>query len=382
MKKDTLDKIVSRLDSLSTDELRRIFLRMASDKGLLQDVFDALRDGLILFDTEGHARLANHAAAKIYARPLHELLTVPFETLVGNTCRWEDLRNSGIAISRDLQVNYPEPRHYNFFMSPVGEGEEYLLLIRDDTETRMQGEEDAEAQQMNLLTYLSSAVAHEIGNPLNSLGLNLQLLQRKLKKLPAADREKMEPLLEDALGETRRLDPLLHQFLQSMRPTRPQRRPVDLADIIDKVINTLTPEIAPRGIAIHTELDEKQPELSADGDQLFQALYNLIRNAYQSIPGSDGGIFIATDHSDAEVRIVISDTGSGISHEVMGSMYEPFRSTKKKGNGLGLLIVRRIIKDHGGSLSFFSKEGTGTTVTITLPRADKVVRLLPQGKEI
>ncbi len=380
MKKDTLDKIVSRLDSLGTDELRGIFLRMAADKGLLQDVFDALRDGLILFDAEGHARLANRAAAKIYARPLHELLSVPFETLVGNTCRWEELHNSGIAISRDLQVNYPEPRHYNFFMSPVGEGAEYLLLIRDDTESRMQGEEDAEAQQMNLLTYLSSAVAHEIGNPLNSLGLNLQLLQRKLRKLPAQDTEKLAPLLDEALAETRRLDTLLHQFLQSMRPTRLQRSPVNLADIIGRVISTLTPEIAPRGIAIHTELDEKQPELSADGDQLFQALYNLIRNAYQSIPGESGGVFIATAHSDSEIRIVISDTGTGISHEVMGSMYEPFRSTKKKGNGLGLLIVRRIIKDHGGSLSFFSKEGTGTTVTINLPRADKVVRLLPQGE--
>lgn len=380
MKKDTLDKIVSRLDSLGTDELRGIFLRMAADKGLLQDVFDALRDGLILFDAEGHARLANRAAAKIYARPPHELLSVPFETLVGNTCRWEELHNSGIAISRDLQVNYPEPRHYNFFMSPVAEGAEYLLLIRDDTESRMQGEEDAEAQQMNLLTYLSSAVAHEIGNPLNSLGLNLQLLQRKLKKLPAQDAEKLAPLLDEALAETRRLDTLLHQFLQSMRPTRLQRSPVNLADIIGRVISTLTPEIAPRGIAIHTELDEKQPELSADADQLFQALYNLIRNAYQSIPGDSGGVFIATDHSDSEIRIVISDTGTGISHEVMGSMYEPFRSTKKKGNGLGLLIVRRIIKDHGGSLSFFSKEGTGTTVTINLPRADKVVRLLPQGE--
>ena len=378
MKKDTVGKIVERLDSLGTEELRRIFLRMASDKGLLQDVFDALRDGLILFDAEGHARLANRAAAKMYASPLHELLAQPFEVLVGNTCSWEDIVGSGVAVTRDLQVNYPEQRHYNFFITPVGDGSEYLLLIRDDTETRMQGEEDAEAEQMNLLTYLSSAVAHEIGNPLNSLGLNLQLLQRKLKKLPPQEWESVAPLLEGALDETRRLDTLLHQFLQSMRPTRPQRRPVDLADIVNRVISTLTPEIAPRGIAVHTELDAHQPELSADPDQLFQALFNLIRNAYQSIPGSDGGIYIATAHTDSDVRINISDTGTGISHEVMGSMYEPFRSTKKKGNGLGLLIVRRIIKDHGGSLAFASKEGTGTSVTITLPRADKVVRLLPE----
>lgn len=377
MKQDTIDKIVTRLDHLSPEELRSVFMRLVSDKGLLQDVFDALRDGIILFDAGGQARFANKAASAIYARPLRELLRTPFETLTGGTCHWDELCNSGIAITRDLQVNYPEPRHYHFHMSPIAGGSEYLLLVRDDTEQHTRGLEDAEAEQMNLLSFMASAVAHEIGNPLNSLGLNLQLLQRKLTKLPEADQAKLTPLLETAMEETKRLDTLLHQFLHSMRPTRLQRENVNLNTLIERVLETLDPEIAPRGISVHLELSEALPELSADSAQLFQALYNLIRNAYQSIPGEDGGIYIQTAYNDNDLRIVISDTGTGISHEVMGSMYEPFRTTKSKGNGLGLLIVRRIIKDHGGTLGFASKEGTGTTVTITLPRADRVVRLLP-----
>lgn len=377
MKQDTIDKLVTRLDHLSPEELRSVFMRLVSDKGLLQDVFDALRDGIILFDAHGQARFANKAAAAIYARPLRELLRTPFETLTGGTCHWDDLRNSGIAITRDLQVNYPEPRHYHFHMSPIAGGSEYLLLVRDDTEQHTRGLEDAEAEQMNLLSFMASAVAHEIGNPLNSLGLNLQLLQRKLSKLPEENQAKLTPLLETAMEETRRLDTLLHQFLHSMRPTRLQRETVNLNTLIERVLETLDPEIAPRGISVHLELSEGLPELSADSTQLFQAIYNLVRNAYQSIPGEDGGIYIQTAYNDNDLRIVISDTGTGISHEVMGSMYEPFRTTKRKGNGLGLLIVRRIIKDHGGTLGFASKEGTGTTVTITLPRADRVVRLLP-----
>ena len=377
MKQDTLDKLVTRLDHLDPEELRSVFMRLVSEKGLLQDVFDALRDGIILFDPAGQARFANKAAAAIYARPLRELLRTPFETLTGGTCRWDDLRNSGIAITRDLQVNYPEPRHYHFHMTPIAGGSEYLLLVRDDTEQHTRGQENAEAEQMNLLSFMASAVAHEIGNPLNSLGLNLQLLQRKLSKLADKDKASLSPLLENALEETQRLDTLLHQFLQSMRPTRLQREAMNLNTLIEQVIETLDPEIAPRGISVHLELSESLPELSADSSQLFQALYNLIRNAYQSIPGDDGGIYIQTAYNDNDVRVVISDTGTGISHEVMGSMYEPFRTTKRKGNGLGLLIVRRIIKDHGGTLGFASKEGTGTTVTLTLPRADRVVRLLP-----
>lgn len=377
MKQNTLDKIVNRLDALGPDELRQIFLRLAADKGLLQDVFDSLHDGLILFDSKGQARMANRAAAAIYGKPLHELLRVPFDELVGHTVAWQELRGSGIAIRKDLQVNYPEPRHYNFLMSPVADGTEYLLLVQDDTEIRTRGEENAEAEQMNLLSYMAAAVAHEIGNPLNSLGLNLQLLKRKLTKLPERERTALEPLLETSLGETRRLDTLLRQFLQSMRPTTLRRGSVQLNELIRRVLDVLDPEIAPRGIAVHLDLAEKLPELSGDEAQLFQALYNLIRNAYQSIPGNEGGLYIQTAANDCDVRVVISDTGTGISPEVMGSLYEPFRTTKKKGNGLGLLIVRRIIKDHGGSLGFAGKAGVGTTVTITLPRADRIVRLLP-----
>ncbi len=376
MKRDTLDKIVNRLEHLDTEELRHLFMRLASEKGLLQDVFDALRDGLILFDSEGAPRFANKAACAIYGRSIKELLHVPFERLVGGTCTWQEVCGSGIAISRDLHVNYPEERHYNFLMSPVADGSEYLLLIRDDTERLAAGEEDAEAEQFNLVTYMASAVAHEIGNPLNSLGLNLQLMQRKLAKLDADAQEKLSPLLESALGETRRLDTLLRQFLQSVRPGRIQREAVQLNELIARVLEVLEPEMAPRGIGIQQSLSKDLPELSADGGQLFQVLYNLIRNAFQSISG-DGGIYIQTDYNDTDVRVLIGDNGSGISHEVMGTMYEPFRTTRKKGHGLGLLIVRHIVKEHGGTLSLASREGIGTTVSITLPRADRVVRLLP-----
>lgn len=378
MNKDTLDKIVSRLDRLGTEELRQLFLRLASDKGLLQDVFDALRDGLILFDASGVARFANKAAERIYNRPLRELIREPFERLTGGTCRWEDLHRSGVAITRDLSVNYPEPRHYNLLMSPVAQGEEYLLLIHDDTEGLASREENEEAEQFNLITFMASAVAHEIGNPLNSLGLNLQLMKRKLAHQSDSAQETLSPLLESALRETRRLDTLLRQFLQSMRPGSLRREPVQLNNLLARVLEVLEPEIAPRGISVHESYSENLPELQADPGRLFQVFYNLIRNAYQSVPGPDGSIQVLTDYNDTDVRVIVSDTGSGISHEVMGSMYEPFHTTKKKGNGLGLLIVRHIIKEHGGTLGIASKPGQGTLITVTLPRADRVVRLLPQ----
>lgn len=376
MNKDTLNKIITRLDQMDSRDLGSLFLRLAADRGVLQEVFDALRDGLILFDADGKPSLVNRTACTIYGRTLNSLMQETFEALVGGTCKWEEIRGSGVAITRDLQVNYPEKRHYNFLITPVGDTGGYLLLIQDDTEVRVRDEEDAEAQQFNIISFMASAVAHEIGNPLNSLGLNLQLLQRKLSKLPENQRASLDPLLESSLGEVKRLDLLLRQFLQSMRPSALKREKTHVNDILRQVIRVLEPEIAPRNITVRQALEKGLPELYADPAQLFQAFYNIIRNAYQSIPG-EGDLYIQTDYNDHVVRIQIQDSGTGISHEVIGSMYEPFRTTKKKGNGLGLLIVRRIIKDHGGALSFASKEGQGALVTITLPRADRVIRLLP-----
>lgn len=377
MKRDTIEKIATRLDNLGAADVRRLFMRLAAEKGLLQEVFDALRDGLILFAADGTARFANKAACSIYNRPMRELLREPFERLASGTCTWEELQSSKVAIVRDVHVNYPASKHYNFFISPLAGAQEYLLLVRDDTEAQERREENAEADQFNLLTFLTSAVAHEIGNPLNSLGLTLQLMKRKLEKMDARNRRTLGELVDGSLQETQRLDAMLHQFLESMRPTTPVRSKVQVNDVIIRVLRALAPEIAERGAAIQSELPENLPEISADADQLFRAFYNLIRNALQSLPGSQGGISIRSSFNDSDIGVIIGDNGSGISHEVMGSMYEPFRTTRKKGHGLGLLIVRHIIREHGGTLSLTSREGLGATVTITLPRADRIVRLLP-----
>ena len=380
MKRDTIEKIATRLDNLGTADVRRLFMRLATEKGLLQEVFDALRDGLILFSADGTARFANKVACSIYNRPMRELLREPFERLVSGTCSWQELQDSKAAIVRDVHVNYPTSKHYNFYISPLAGEQEYLLLVRDDTEALEHREETVEAEQFNLLTFLSSAVAHEIGNPLNSLGLTLQLMKRKLDKLEKIDaksRRVLDELLESSLQETQRLDAMLHQFLESMRPTTPVRSKVQVNEVVTRVLRVLAPEIAERDVAIQSELPSDLPDISADADQLFRALYNLIRNALQSLPGTNGGISIRTSYNDSDIGIIIGDNGSGISHEVMGSMYEPFRTTKRKGHGLGLLIVRHIIREHGGTLSITSRAGLGTTITITLPRADRIVRLLP-----
>jgi len=117
-----------------------------------------------------------------------------------------------------------------------------------------------------------------------------------------------------------------------------------------------------------------------DGNQIKQALYNLIKNAFQSLPASGGLIEISTKVTDYEMTLTIRDHGSGISPEIMGSLFEPFHSTKSTGSGLGLLIVRRIMREHGGNIEIESEEGKGTSVILYFPRQHKNVHLLEDSQ--
>ena len=138
----------------------------------------------------------------------------------------------------------------------------------------------------------------------------------------------------------------------------------------------MAPELEERNVKVSLELAKRIPLLKLDGNQIKQALYNVLKNAFQALPASGGRIDILSSATDYEVTLIIRDYGSGISPEVMGSIFEPYSSSKSSGTGLGLLIVRRIIREHGGKIEIESQKNEGTTVTLSIPRQDKNVRLL------
>ncbi|MCX8237302.1 MAG: ATP-binding protein [Akkermansiaceae bacterium] len=386
MKSAVLEKILSRLDQIEPEEVQALLSRLVREKGFLQKVFEALQEGVLLLDTAGGISFINHAGCRFFGTSPEEAQGKPLEEVVRGV-DWSALMQSNRrTVSRDLEVFYPENRYLNFYLSPVAEEGEadlgHVMLVRDVTRSRQEAEKEMESEKLNALTLLAAGVAHEIGNPLNSLSLHLQLLERRIRDLPEDDQKPLTDHLGTARTEISRLDTILKQFLQAMRPTNPEREATELHKLLEESLLALSPELESREIPVKLDFALDLPSLDLDPTQIKQALYNVIRNAYQAVDQGEGEIFIQTHVTDYEVRLSISDNGSGISPEAMGAMFEPFKTTKVEGTGLGMLIVRRILREHGGELEVESEEGVGTKVTLCFPRTDKRVRLLEDSAPI
>jgi signal transduction histidine kinase len=219
-------------------------------------------------------------------------------------------------------------------------------------------------------------VAHEIGNPLNSLHIHLQLLERKLRKVPESARNDLQNALEVAKGEIQRLDTIVQQFLGAIRPAHLEVSLENINTLVRESVDFLAPEIEDRGITVEENLRADLPLAEVDRTQIKQAFFNVIKNAFQAMR-SGGVLKISTVPHDNFIRITFSDTGGGISPADMSKIFEPYFTTKAGGSGLGLLIVRRIVREHGGEIDLVSHDGEGLELSIRLPLRDQRVRLLP-----
>ena len=387
MTRGFLDKLIERIGLVQPGEVQNYLVEIAREKGFLETIFNAILEGVIVTDPKGRIIYLNRAACGFFGIEAASNLGKPLGDVIRGL-DWSALSGLGVGVvNRDLEVFYPENRFLNFYVVPLmsdeseGGNREMVggaVILRDITQSRRATQETIETERFSALTLLAAGVAHEIGNPLNSLDIHLQLMQRELRKLPAKARAGVEESVHVARAEVSRLDHIITQFLRAIRPQPLDLRPVNLNGVVEESLQFLAAEIQDRDILVETKLDKNLPALNLDSDQIKQAFYNVSRNAFQAM--KSGGILrIRTSVDETHVNVSFSDTGGGISPEHIGRMFEPYFTTKAGGNGLGLLIVRRIVRAHGGEVVLESAPGRGLTLTIRLPRADRRVRFLKQA---
>ena len=204
-------------------------------------------------------------------------------------------------------------------------------------------------------------------------------MERSVQELRDGAKAELQQSIDVARSEVNRLDSIVTQFLRAIRPSRPQLRPENVNAIVEEAVRFFAPEIQDRGIVVKQELRADLPLLQLDRDQMKQAFYNVIKNSLEAMK-RHGTLRIHTDLDDTHVLIRFVDTGGGMSAENLSRVFEPYFTTKPAGTGLGLLIVRRIVREHGGELSIESEKGKGLTLTIRLPYIEKRIRMLEAGE--
>lgn len=383
-KHSSLDRVLGRLDTLDPVNLTNLVQRLARERELFEDIFNTLQEGVLVITLDGEIEYANLAA--------HRLIGLGEDGLVGETL-WRlvpGLRASlGIAldddpalpvVTREFELAYPEPRTVQLYMVPFAEqhagARRFAVILSDITRTKQNTEERIEDERTSSVLLLAAGVAHELGNPLNSLTIHLQLINRKLKKLRASkETESVAESIRICEGEVKRLDGIITNFLEAIRPQPPDLRETQLTEVLTEVLAFQQRELADRGIRVEAETREDLPVVMADRNQLKQIFFNILKNAVEAMqPGGRLRIKARTD--DDMVYLAFGDSGAGIKQEDLTRLFQPYHTTKPGGHGLGLMVVQRIMREHGGQIGIESKEGVGTVVTLQFPRKDRRVRML------
>jgi len=222
-------------------------------------------------------------------------------------------------------------------------------------------EQLSRAEHLSTLGEMVAGISHEIRNPLGIIKSSSELLKKKM-----AEYDPSNSIPDIIIEESIRLNNIITDFLNFAKPKIPNLMACNVETVLEKNINFLASHTEKEGYAVEKNYDNNIPEITADSDMLYQAFLNILINAMQAMP-EGGKIHVAVQSTDNTVKIFFEDEGEGISQDIMEKIWDPFFTTKAKGTGLGLGIVKNIIESHNGGIQISARPGAGARVKVELP---------------
>ena len=360
------------MDGERTDEALRQDARDAALRALIRGTTDAV----VFIDEHARIRRLNPSCAQMFGYEEGELLGRDVTMLMPEryACEHADYidryerTGERRAIGRIRMVDGRRKDGSTFPLElsvteVVGDDTKYAAFMRDVSKQQALQQRVVDSERLAAVGMTASLFAHEVANPLNGMQMHVQLLQRHAQRNQADDKTMRH--LSVLTEEIRRLEGLLREFRAFQTASVGALVPLDIESVLDRALRFSLPE---DGIEVRRDLTQPLPFVLGDPNKLQQVLINLIKNAVEAMP-EGGALSVAIHPADGDLIVIeISDTGCGIPEGV--DVFEPFRTTKTNGSGLGLPLVNQIVAAHGGTVTYRSAPERGTTFVLSLRAAD------------
>ncbi len=373
-----------KIEKLSTEEIKTLVRYQAGENELLGIVLQQLNTGIIVTNRNGRVLTCNDSAKRLMPqqRSMSE----------GSTLRYV-IKDSSIAefIEEAIQtMEMDESQEQEFYiqrgesvctilircimfessfepMTVSDSRHRFVFIINDISEERRKDAQLHRSESLASLTTVAAGVAHEIKNPLASIGIHLQLLRKAFEKKRELTAESAARYLDVIDEEIERLNSIVVDFLFAVRPMDVRLRLESVNRILTDVISFVSYELSEYGIHVETDLAEYLPKLRIDENLFKQVILNIVKNAMHAMEDNGGSLSFKTRNNGDSIDILISDTGIGMDESTQNKIFEPYFTTKASGSGLGLTVVFKVMKEHGGDISVQSTVGKGTTFILSLP---------------
>ncbi len=382
-----IQRALNKLSKLNEQQIHALMYDLARSNDQMETVLDSIADGILVSDQNNRVILVNKAAERLISAHEQE----DSEKIIWDVIDDKDIADFAREIisreepSSDREFTLQDPyRILSVKVMPLvrkGEVHGNLIHIKDISEKRFRETRLRRAENLASLTNLTAAVAHEIKNPLGSISIHIQLMERILTTDKNSELRKYLDIIDE---EVDRLNRIVMDFLFAVRPIDISFELHDLNILLHETLDFLKYELEEAKIGLREKYQTDIPHILLDEKFIRQAVLNIVKNAINAMPHG-GALTVQTHFSGSEVQLKIGDTGCGMNEDIMEKIFEPYFTTREFGSGIGLTIVYKIIKEHSGDISVISKENEGSTFLLSFPVPDDQRHLLkdsPCGGEV
>jgi PAS domain S-box-containing protein len=382
-----LQRALEKIEKMDRSQIRKLVSDIAGENELLEMVMESMSDGVLVTDREDRILMVNKSAERMLPFSTDELIERPLEEAIGDEeireFLTENLHGLDRVLDREFTLGNGYSRVLSLSIMPLvrqGWITGNVIHIEDVTEKRAREARLRRAESLAALTTLTAGVAHEIKNPLGSIGIHLELMKKEMNGKEQIETRKVRENLLVIKEEVDRLNRIVMDFLFTVRPMNAELSYDDLNRVVQDLLEFMRFELAEAGITLETEFMKPSPQILMDERYMKQAVLNLLKNAISAMP-EGGKLKVQTEQKGNEFCLKIRDTGVGIPEENMDKIFEPYFTTKDFGSGLGLTLVYKIVKEHLGDIEINSKVGEGTSITLSFPIPQKEKRLIGYSEE-